>query len=122
MFLNIFLASKTPSLIASLDIPEAVFIVSMGAFLGLVTGRVIAPMAILIPITFSKHGVDTIAPVPFAIMFFAVFMGYIISPVHPCVTVTLEYFKVGYKDIFKRMIAPTAIALAICSVVAVLLL
>ena len=64
----------------------------------------------------------TMAPMPFAVMFFSVFMGYLISPVHPCVTVTLEYFKTDYKAIFKELIAPTIIALVIAFLFAVLIL
>jgi len=49
----------------------------------------------------------------FALMYFSIFMGYVISPVHPCVSVSLEFFGAQLKDFFKLLIIPVLISLVI---------
>lgn len=121
LFLNIFKASDTPLVIALLTISRTGFIVAVGAFLGFVTGRVNVPVSIMLPIYFSKYSISTMDPTIFAIMFFSIFMGYMISPVHPCTSVSLEYFRVRYKDFFRIILMPTIIALLFAFVAAMIL-
>lgn len=118
LFLNVFMETEMPAAISEIHAPKAPFLVAVGFLLGFATGRVQVPMTIMIPIYFSKYGAAMVAAPPFAIMFFSVFMGYVISPVHPCVTVTMEYFKVGYKDILRKLALPTALATVIVLAVA----
>jgi integral membrane protein (TIGR00529 family) len=120
LFLNVFQASEAPEVIASVDIPRVVFLVLIGAVLGFVTGRISAPVAIMIPIYLVRFGEAGLDPIIFAIMFLSVFMGYIISPVHPCLSVSLEYFKADYKELFKVMAIPTLLTILILFVAAVI--
>ncbi len=113
LFLNVFQASEAPDLIAGVAMPKVVFLVIIGAVLGFVTGRLTAPIAIMVPIYFSRFGLKVLDPLTFAVIFLAVFLGYVVSPVHPCVSVSLEYFKVSYKEVMKVMGAPTLAALAV---------
>jgi len=122
IFLNVFKASDAPSLIAELSVSKAVLTVGIGALLGFATGRVQVPVSILVPIYFSKYGASALTPSVFAIIYFSTFMGYVISPVHPCVSVSLEYFKSGLKDFLKALILPTMIALSIAFIYASILL
>ncbi len=120
LFLNIFEASDTPGVIASLAVSKAILLVVIGAILGFATGRVQVPVSILLPIYFSKYGVEAMMALPFALMFFSIFMGYIISPVHPCVSVSLEYFKSSFKDFLKNMIIPVAMGLFVTFIFAMI--
>lgn len=122
LFLNIFKASNAPKVVATLPVSKAVFLVGIGALFGFITGRVQAPVAIILPVYFTKFGTGTISPLAFAITYFSIFMGYVISPVHPCVSVSIEYFKVKFSDLLKILAAPTAIALAITFILAVIFL
>lgn len=122
LFLNIFEASDTPGVIASLAVSKAILLVVIGAILGFATGRVQVPVFILLPIYFSKYGVETMMALPFALMFFSIFMGYIISPVHPCISVSLEYFKSSFKDFLKNMMIPTAMGLFVVFIFAMIFL
>jgi len=45
-------------------------------------------------------------------MYSAVFIGYMISPVHPCVSFSLEFFETKYKDFVKKLALPGIISLA----------
>lgn len=122
LFLNMFKASDVSKVIADIAFSRSFLIVGIGAFFGFVTGRVQIPVSILLPIYYSKYGENTMTPLIFSIMFFSIFMGYVISPVHPCVSVSLEFFKVSLKNFFKTLIIPTIIALAIAFIFATILL
>jgi hypothetical protein len=120
MFLNVFTASEVPELIRELEPSKVVLLVVFGPLLGFVTGRLQIPTSILIPIYLSVYAVDSMEPVTFSIMYFAVFLGYVISPVHPCISVTLEYFKADFNSFIKFITPPTVIGLVICFVAAII--
>ena len=111
LFLNIFKASATPGVFETLDVPKIFLLVFIGFLLGFATGRVQLPVSILLPVYLAKYGVSLMAPVSFGIMFFSVYIGYLISPVHPCVAVSLTYFHTSLKNTVKHMIPPAAIGL-----------
>ncbi|MEA1993467.1 MAG: DUF401 family protein [Euryarchaeota archaeon] len=122
IFLNIFKASDAPELIASLSVSKPVLMVLVGALLGFITGRVQVPISILVPIYFSKYGVSALTPITFAITYFSIFMGYMISPVHPCVSVSIVYFGSTLKDFFKVSVLPSMIGLGIAFILASMIL
>jgi hypothetical protein len=109
----VFQASRAPGVISGLPVPESIFLVFIGALFGYVTGRVTAPVAIMIPIYYSRFGVEAIGVLTFTVLFFSIFVGYILSPVHPCLSVSLEYFKTSYKDVMKVAVWPMLIAIAV---------
>ena len=109
LFLNIFKASDTPGVFEVLNVPKLFLLIVIGFFLGFATGRVQLPVSILLPVYLAKYGVTFMAPVSFGIMFFSVYIGYLISPVHPCVAVSLTYFHTSLKDTVKHMIPPATI-------------
>jgi integral membrane protein (TIGR00529 family) len=121
LFLNIFQVSNISKVIADIVFCKSFLIVGIAAFLGFVTGRVQMPFAILLPIYYSKFGSGAITYLVFGVMFFSTFMGYIISPIHPCVSVSLEFFGAGIKDFFKQLALPVAISLFAALVVSVIL-
>lgn len=110
-FLNVFNASGIPKLIADLDITAEILCVVIGFLLGFGTGRIVTPAGIVIPIFLAKFG--SIQPVIFAITYFSIFLGYILSPVHPCVSLSAEFFKVEVKDFFRVTAPPVLIAFAV---------
>jgi len=111
-FLNVFTASGVPERIGAMALPPVVLCVVIGAVLGLITGRIQAPMSIILPIYASTYGAMS-APV-FALTYFAVFLGYILTPIHPCISVSVEYFRTSMGPFLRRLIAPIAIGLVAC--------
>jgi len=109
-FLNVFTSSGVPERIALLSLPPIVLCVVIGVALGLITGRIQAPMSIIIPIYVSTYG--ALSPAGFAVTYFAVFLGYILTPIHPCISVSLEYFGTSMGPFLRRMAVPTAIGVA----------
>jgi len=120
LFLNIFKASNISAIIAKIAISKSFTIVVIAAFLGFVTGRVQMPFAIALPIFYSRFGTDAMSYLLFAIMFFSTYMGYLISPIHPCVSVSLEFFGSDLKGFYKKLFWPTSISLATAFVCAIL--
>ncbi|MDP6156957.1 MAG: DUF401 family protein [Candidatus Thermoplasmatota archaeon] len=110
-FLGMFQASDGPENIKQLEVSATVLLVVIGFFLGAAMGRVTAPVFILYPIYITKY--SSMSIIAFSIMYLAVFLGYVISPVHPCLIVTMEYFKVSYKSMVKRLAIPLVVALGI---------
>ncbi len=122
VFLNIFKESGAPELISDFNPPKVVLLVLIGFLLGFATGRIQLPITIIIPIYMTNFTVTSMEPVSFAVMYFSVFLGYLISPVHPCNTVSIEYFKVSLKDYFKRMWPSIASTMIFMIIVGALLL
>lgn len=113
IFLNVFKATEASAAIAAIAFNKTFLLVGIGLFLGFVTGRVQVPVSILLPIYYARFSVDTMSPPVFAVMYFAVFIGYLVSPIHPCVAVTLEYFKTNLKEYYRKVAPPALLAILI---------
>jgi len=113
LFLAVFQNSGVPELIARLGLPSIVLCVGVGFLLGFVTGRIQVPASIIIPIYLGAAAVSTMEVWPFAITYVSIFVGYVASPVHPCTSVTLEYFDLSLKDFLKRMVWPSVVMMII---------
>ncbi len=111
VFLNVFRISGIPTLIQSLQITPVILCVVIGFLLGFATGRIQTPALIIIPIFFTKGWILS-APV-FAIMFFSIFLGYALTPVHPCVSLSAQFFHVEIKDFLKAIFPPTLIGFVV---------
>ena len=114
LFLAVFRNSGIPEAIADMSLHPVLLCVVVGFLLGAVTGRIQAPMAILIPIFVSTYG--SMGVIAFAVTYSAVFVGYIITPIHPCISVSVEYFHTSIGAFLRRTAAPVAIALGLCVV------
>ena len=101
--------------ILDIQISAGILCVVIAFLLGFGTGRIIIPAGIVIPMFLTKFG--PISPITFAITYFSIFLGFVITPVHPCVSLTAEFFKVNTKDFLKVMLPPTLIALVMCSTI-----
>lgn len=117
-FLYVFKASPLPEMISDLPLTPAVLLVLFGFFLGFATGRMQVPAAIVIPVFLAKFAVESMPLQAFALMYFSIFLGYALSPVHPCVSLTLEFFKTDLPEYFKELIFPTVIALGVAFLLA----
>ncbi len=115
-FLNTFRASGVPEQIQALSLSPVLLCVVIATLLGLITGRMQAPMSIIIPIYMTTYG--PMSGTVFAITYFSVFLGFILTPVHPCISVSLQYFKTSLHDFLKQAAVPAAVAWVITLLVA----
>ena len=113
LFLRVFEASGVPEKIASMALPPVVLCVVIGFILGLITGRIQAPMSIIVPIFLTTR---SMTPLAFAVTFFAIFIGYVLTPIHPCISVSVEYFDTSMSS-YLRKIAPPAILAALLTLI-----
>lgn len=109
-YLNVFNASPLPNTVASLNIPPQILFVVISFALGLGTGRIQAPMAILLPIIMITYHMT---PLIFAIVYVSVFLGYVLSPVHPCVSVSIEDLDTSLGKFSRSLTFPVTITLTI---------
>jgi len=108
VFLGVFKHSGILKLFENVPVtPEILFGIAFA--LGFMTGRVITPAGIVFPIYLSKFG--SISLPAFALIYFSIFLGYVLTPVHPCVSLTSKLLEVEIKDYFKAVIPPVAVAL-----------
>jgi len=112
LFLSIFLESGVPEQISALNLPFALFI-SIGFILGFTTGRVQLPSSILIPIYLIQNLVLSMPIIDFVFLYFAIYLGYLITPLHPCLAYNINYFKTNYIKSFKHVVIPTLICFGI---------
>ena len=120
LFLNVFTLSGSPEMLAGLNMPPVLLCIVIGFALGMITGRIQAPIAIVVPIFMTSHGAISLPA--FAVTYFAIYLGYVISPVHPCVSVSIEFFSISMSKFLQRMALPVAIATLADLVVALFVL
>ncbi len=119
LYLHIFQETSIGAMISTMPLPPLILAVTAGFLLGLATGRVQLPASIIFPIYLAS--ITIVSPVVFALIYVAIYFGYVISPVHPCLIVTCEYFKIGVKDLMLKLAIPTLIVFAIVLFIAILI-
>ncbi|HIC95773.1 TPA: DUF401 family protein [Candidatus Bipolaricaulota bacterium] len=120
-FLKVFQASPAPEVLSRLALPPAGLIVGGGFLLGLITGRISAPAAIIIPILTAEAGTGPLSLPVFALIFYSIFLGYLLTPVHPCISVSAEYFRVPLRLFLRELAPPAGLALAVTAALAMVL-
>lgn len=111
IFLNVFNLSGIPEALANINLFPVMLCVVVAFVLGMVTGRIQTAASIIIPIFLYRHGMMSSAV--FAVTYFAIFLGYIISPVHPCVSISVGYFSTSMAALLKKLSVPVAIAVLV---------
>lgn len=119
-FLYVFQVTSIPARLEHFPLSPYILTIPIGFLLGFVTGRIQVPVSIIVPIYLVKFGSLTL-PV-FAVMYYSVFLGYVISPIHPCVAVSIEYFRISFRQYVRTLTLPTLLALAPVLLIAFFLL
>jgi len=112
-FINVFHSSGIEGMIAGLEVHGAVLLVGFGFLLGFGTGRIMVPASILAPIYIATVG--SFSLVAFQAMYVSIFAGYIVTPVHPCISISLEYFDGDLSKFLKLMIPMLAISVGMAA-------
>jgi len=109
IFLEVFVLSGAPEEIASVDL-SVFLLILIGFLLGIGTGRIQLPISILIPIYLAQFTVLTMSLLDFVLIYTSVFIGYLITPLHPCVAYSTEYFKTDFMKVIKILGKPILIS------------
>jgi len=110
VFLEVFKDSGILELLEEVPMtPEILYGIAVA--LGFMTGRMITPAGIVFPIYLTKFG--AVSPSTFALIYFGIFLGYVLTPVHPCISLTTESLDVELKDYIRAVIPPVSIGLLV---------
>lgn len=107
IFLEVFDLSGASEEIGSLNL-SVFLLILIGFFLGFGIGRILLPVSILIPI----YGL-TIPLLDFIFIYVSIFLGYLITPIHPCVTYSADYFETDFRKVVKVLGKPVFISFII---------
>ena len=101
--------SSAPEEIASVDL-SVFLLILIGFFLGFATGRIQLPISILIPIYIAQFVGITMPLLDFIFIYTASFLGYLLTPIHPCVAYSTEYFETNFIKAVKILGKPILIS------------
>jgi integral membrane protein (TIGR00529 family) len=114
LYLGAFQASGLPKAVASLPLPLGPLVLGLGLLMGLATGRQQAALSVVIPVYLA--GAGSLSPWQFSLFYQASYLGYLLSPLHPCLVVSAEYAGTRLSAVLRRLLLPSLVYLAPCSV------
>lgn len=101
-------------LLEALAIPEFVVFGTFGFLVGLITGTVSYSMGIIFPVVVAATGGQIEMPLV-VFVFVATFTGAMFTPMHLCLTLTVDFFKADLRKVLKMLILPEAALLSIAA-------
>jgi hypothetical protein len=110
------------SLLEQLPFPHIILIVLFPFFLGFITGYIMSGITLsylLLEPFFAFIDVSKVGLV--SILFMSAFLGYLISPIHPCNVVSSEYLKTDTTRMYKIFI-PATLTLLLLHVIIIILI
>ncbi|MFX1458803.1 MAG: DUF401 family protein [Promethearchaeota archaeon] len=119
-FLDIFRRSGVAAEIGSLNLSFILFIF-FGFSLGFATGRILVPLTIMVPIYLVQFTINTMPLMEFIFLYCSIFLGYIITPIHPCVAYSTNFFETNYKNVAKYLAIPTFLCFGLLLTVYILI-
>lgn len=105
LFLEIFDNSGIKQEISNLNLPF-ILLILLSFLLGFVTGELQVPISILIPIYLIQNSLVIMPLVDCIFIYSAIFLGYLMTPLHPCVSYSNDFFKAKFSKVFKLLIVP----------------
>lgn len=110
LYLEVFQVSGLPNRIASANLPMLGVVLGLEILMGIATGRQQAAASVVIPIYLAARGRMT--PWAFSVIYQASYLGYLLSPLHPCLTVSAEYAGASFFSVWQRLLLPSLVLLA----------
>jgi len=104
-YLGAFQGAGLPQILAALNLPPLGMVVGLGLLMGLATGRQQAAISVTIPIYLASRG--GVSPCTFSVIYQAAYLGYLLSPLHPCLVVSAEYARTTVGAVWRRLALPS---------------
>jgi integral membrane protein (TIGR00529 family) len=118
LFLNVFKTTSIPMRISTFALSSSVLCIGVGFLLGFISGRTDVPASVVIPIYLANFAKDAMSAPIFAITYFSIFLGYLLSPIHPCLIVTVEYFKARIGTFYRVIFVPAILTVVFIFILA----
>ncbi len=93
--------------IEATGLPTTLLLIAIAWTVGLATAMPAAGIAIVIPIAMVM--VDKLTPILTSVIYMTMIFSYLISPMHLCLILTVEYYKARLHTVYQKLI-PTAVA------------
>lgn len=93
--------------IEATGLPKTLLLIALAWTVGLATAMPAAGIAIIIPIAMVMAG--SLTPILTSVLYLTIVFAYLISPMHLCLILTVEYYKARLQTVYRRLI-PTAVA------------
>lgn len=90
--------------VAALDMPTAVLVLLTSLIVGFTSGHPMVGAAILYPVFIPLVGTGIESSAYLALIFTGLVKGYLFSPIHLCLIVSNEYFKIGFKESYPLLL------------------
>jgi len=98
--------------IEATGLPTTLLLIAIAWAVGLATAMPTAGIAIIIPIAMVMAG--NLTPILTSVIYLTMIFSYLVSPMHLCLILTVEYYKAGLHTVYQRLI-PTAVAAYLAS-------
>jgi len=93
--------------IEATGLPKPLLLIVIAWTVGLATAMPTAGIAIIIPIAIVMVG--NLTPILTSVIYLTMVLSYLISPMHLCLILTVEYYKARLRAVYQKLI-PTAVA------------
>jgi len=112
---NIIFSMNAPEIIYSyLSNFNPVAMIAIISFsVGAITANNLAAIAILYPLLSPFIFTSKLV----SLLYISSFIGYLVSPVHPCLVLTYEYFKPKLTDLYKLLLPPSILLIIVSAII-----
>lgn len=104
--------SGLPALLGQLPVPLYLIFSAVNFLVGVMTGHMVAIVGIGFPIAITAMGADFNLHTA-VLLFIAGFTGQMLTPVHLCLTLTVNFFKADLNKVMRMLIVPEAALLLV---------
>jgi integral membrane protein (TIGR00529 family) len=111
-----------PGFLHSAGIPDLLVVICLTSFVGFATGLSQAYIGATFPLLTGIIGIGAaVKPGMLILAYLSGFVGLMISPIHLCFMLTIQYFKADFIKVWRRIILPELAILAVAIACALLL-
>ena len=100
----------------TLAVPEFVVLGIFALLVGLITGTVSYSMGIIFPVVMAATGGQISMPLA-VFVFIAGFTGAMFTPMHLCLSLTVDFFRADLRQVLRMLVLPEAALIAIAATV-----
>jgi integral membrane protein (TIGR00529 family) len=114
------IVDAVPEFFSRLHLPELFALFGLPMLIGLITGVTLAYIAVAFPLLVPLMGGDDVNMTLVMFAYGAGFVGVLLSPVHLCLVLSREYFGASLGKAYRLLLLPSALILAVATVLVVL--